>query len=209
MRTPAVLVPFKGEMFKSRLSPILNTEERRELAFLLLADLLRTLKRAGLGQNSYVISYDSEAERIASRFGSSFILERKAAGVNSAVRRGVRKLRSQERFMVLPSDLAMLTTTDLDTALAIAKAIPVVMAPSSSFNGTNLMLFPRRMTRSLSYDNNSFWNHLAGAARLGLATAVLTRRGLVFDVDTPADAAELAESGVGSGAARFLRGKSS
>ena len=205
MRAPAVLIPFKGAEFKSRLSPVLGKAQRREFAYLLLADLLRTLRKAGLTRQSYVISSDLGARETVDRFGVSFMLEPKARGVNSAVRFGMGRLKGRDRFMVLPSDLAMVSVADLRLALALGRELSLVIAPSSSFNGTNLLLFPRRMERSLSYDNDSFWNHVAAAAGLGLRTAILTRRGLVFDVDTPADARALAESKTSSGAARYLR----
>jgi len=205
MSAPAVLVPFKGAEFKSRLSPILDEEGRKEFAYLLLTDLLQKVREAGLHQQSHVVSPDLSAKGIAAKFGASFMLEPRARGVNSAVRFGMRMLKGRDRFMVLPSDLAMVTVADIRAALEIGRDLDLVIAPSSSFNGTNLLLFPRRMARLLSYDNNSFWNHLAAAARLGLSTAVLTKKGLVFDLDTPADARELAESKTRSRAARYLR----
>jgi 2-phospho-L-lactate guanylyltransferase len=205
LKTPALLVPFKGSGYKSRLTPILLADQRKEFAHLLLRDLLKTVEGAGLERHCYVISSDPEAKRATNSVGASFILETKAKGVDSAVRLGVRKLTGRERFMVIPSDLATLSRADLNYALELGHALPFVIAPSSSFNGTNLLLFPRRMVTSLSYDNNSFWNHLKGAARLGLPTAVLTRRGLLFDLDTPADAEELVNLRTNTAAARFLR----
>ena len=205
MRAPAVLVPFKGSRYKSRLAPILETERRKELAYLLLDDLLRTIQKAGLSRRCYVISSDSKARAFATRRGASFILERRASGVNGAVRMGVRRLKGEDRFLVLPSDLAMLSARDIEGALKAGCDAALVIAPSSSFNGTNLLLFPRRMASELSYDNNSFWNHLAAAARLRLRTAVLTSRGLVFDLDTPSDAREVADSRLNTSAAKLLR----
>lgn len=205
MKAPAIVVPFKGAGYKSRLSPIMDAKERRGLALLLLADLLKTIGRAGLGKQCYVVSSDPSARQAARTAEVSFISEPRARGVNSAVRLAARKLPRRERFMVVPSDLAMLSVPELRCALEEGNEFPLVIAPSSSFNGTNLLLFPRRMAASLSYDNNSFWNHLGAAARLRLRTAVITKKGFVFDLDTPAEADQLAASRTNSRAAKFLR----
>lgn len=205
MKTPALLVPFKGGRYKSRLSPILGPEARRQLAYLMLEEVLRSVRRAGLRRHCYVISSDPGAGARAGRAGVSFLRETMDSGVNGAVRLGTKRLRARSAFMVVPSDLALLSPSDVKHALSFWLRGSLVIAPSSSFNGTNLLLFPRRMASSLSYDDNSFWNHLAAAARLGLRTVVLTRKGLVFDVDTPSDAAELIRLRINTRAARFLR----
>jgi 2-phospho-L-lactate guanylyltransferase len=205
MKAPAVLVPFKGDRYKSRLSPVLGPGQRRKLAYLLLGGVLRNICEAGLRRRCYVISSDPEAGARARRAGVSFLRESKSSGVNEAVKLGMRRLKGREKFMVIPSDLVLLSPSDIKHALGFDRKASLVIAPSSSFNGTNLLLFSRRMRSQLSYDDNSFWNHLAAAARLGLRTVVLTRRGLVFDVDTPEDAEELVNLRINTAAARFLR----
>ncbi|MDG6901434.1 MAG: 2-phospho-L-lactate guanylyltransferase [Nitrososphaerota archaeon] len=205
MKAPAVLVPFKGGLYKSRLSPVLDAGQRREFAYLLLDGVLETVRKAVVGRRCYVVSSDPEAQETARRAGVQFLREQSRTGVNGAVRFAVRRLRAGESFVVIPSDLALLSPGDVRKALGFGRIAQLVIAPSSSFNGTNLLLFPRRMATALSYDDDSFWNHLAAGARLGLRTVVLTQKGLVFDVDTPADAEELARSRINTGAARFLR----
>jgi len=205
MKTPVILVPFKGERHKSRLSSVLGAEKRTKLAYLLLDGVLRSVAKAGLRSRCYVVSADPKAGTRAHRLGVQFVREPSASGVNGAVRLGVERLKGRETFVVIPSDLGLLSSSDIKRAIGFCREASVVIAPSSSFNGTNLLLFPKRMAPLLSYDDNSFWNHLAAAAKLGLRTVVLTQRGLVFDVDTPADAEELVRLRVNTAAARFLR----
>jgi 2-phospho-L-lactate guanylyltransferase len=204
MMTTAVLVPFKGDRYKSRLAPVLDAEQRKQFAYLLLESVLGAIAEAGLRRDSCVISPDPEAWARASRAGVSYLRERADAGVNAAVRRGMRRLANRDSFMVLPSDLALLTAPDIKHAMRMGRDASLVIAPSSSFNGTNLLMFPRRFGRFLSYDDNSFWNHLDAAAGLGLRTTVVTRKALVFDVDTPQDAAEFADLHANTRAGRFL-----
>jgi len=205
LRAPAVLVPFKGGGYKSRLSPILGPQERREVAYLLLNGVLRAVRNAGMEGRCHVVSSDPGARILARKAGSSFVQESRAAGVNAAVRFAMKRLGDAERVMVIPSDLPMLSPAELLRAEELGRAKSLVIAPSSSFGGTNLLLFSRHRAPALSYDNNSFWNHLAGAARLGLPTAVFTSRGVLFDLDTPADVANLLSLGINTRVARFLR----
>jgi len=166
---------------------------------------LRSVVKAGLGRRCYVISPDPAAGDRARRLGVRFLRESAASGVNGAVRVGMRHLKGADTFVVIPSDLPLLSPSDITWALGFVPSASVVVVPSSSFSGTNLLLFPRRMGPLLSYDDNSFWNHLAAAARLRLRTAVLTQRNLVCDIDTREDAEDLVRLHINTGAARFLR----
>ena len=58
-----------------------------------------------------------------------------------------------------------------------------MIAPSAEFNGTNLFAFGQEMIPRLSYDSNSFWNHVAMSAGAGERLAVLTGGGMMEDVD--------------------------
>jgi len=205
MKTPVILIPFKRARFKSRLSPVLDAQPRKKFAFLLLDVVLRTIRDAGLGEMCYVVSSDPQAKVHAKDAGASCLIEGQDSGVNGAIRFGVQSMKGCEAFMVIPSDLALLAASDIHHALKLWRKDTLVIAPSSSFNGTNLLIFPRRMTSQLSYDDDSFWNHLAAGARLGLRTVVLTQKGLVFDVDTPIDARELMRLRSNTAAAKFLR----
>ncbi|MDV3244395.1 MAG: 2-phospho-L-lactate guanylyltransferase [Nitrososphaerales archaeon] len=205
MNEPAIVIPFKGRGYKSRLSPVLDATRRRRLAYLLLEGVLEAVGRAGLSRRCFVISSDPEVRGLASVFGASFVAESRASGVNSAVRLAVRRAGKFERFVVLPSDLPFLSSSDVTVAVELGEQKELVISPSWSFNGTNLLLFSKRRTPALSYDDNSFWNHLASAARRGLSTAVLTRPGILFDLDSPADVEELLRLRPRTSAARFLR----
>jgi 2-phospho-L-lactate guanylyltransferase len=205
MKTPAILIPFKGGGYKSRLSPILSSDERRRVAYLLLKGTLRVVRRAGMQARCYVVSSDSAATSAARAEGASFVDEVRSTGVNGAVRLAVIGLPRFERFMVIPSDLPLLQPSDLQRAEELGWSVPLVISPSSSFSGTNLLLFSRRRAPALSFDNNSFWNHLASAASKRLRTAVFTSRGVLLDLDTPADVEELFGLGINTRMVRFLR----
>jgi len=203
---PVVLIPVKSAGIKSRLAPILSDSQRREFALLLLADVLGAFRTAGLLGRCRVVSSDAMALKVAAGLGVSGIREKRDRGVNAAVRFGVRNSGNPDEVLVVPSDIPLLRGSDIMELLTLRRAgMDVVLAPSQSFDGTNALLFSSSSLLPLSYDNNSFWNHLKGAAKLGLSTAVSSERSLMFDVDSPTDFKVLARSRSRGGAARFAR----
>jgi 2-phospho-L-lactate/phosphoenolpyruvate guanylyltransferase len=200
-----VIIPLKSRDKKSRLAGALSAGQRREFSKLMLADVLRVLRRAGL-KSALAVSSDKEMLAEAARLGARVVREPKDSGVNSAVLLAARRSGTSGDLLVLPSDLALLRGPDLARALSLrAAGVDIVIAPSRAFNGTNALLFSASLPIPLSYDSDSFWNHLRAASRLGLTVGVCTAGGLMFDVDTPADLLALSRSRLPRGSVRFAR----
>lgn len=153
----------------------------------------------------YVISSDVRALNLARRLGAQTIAESRDEGVNAAVRMGVRTLGRDHSFMVVPSDLPLLAPDEVKTALSLKRGFDAVISPSRSFDGTNLFAFSGRAAPVLSYDSDSFWNHVDGAARGGLSLAVYCGEGVLADVDTPEDLCSLSGAKRRVSSARFAK----
>jgi len=201
----AVLVPVKSSGAKSRLSPVLSRVERQELESLLLSGVLGAIREAGLLSATYVVSSDPEILQLATRTGASIVREARDEGVNAAVEAGVSALDSPPRVLVLPSDLPLLLASQVKHMVALGEMLQVVIAPSTSFNGTNALVFPPKVGLPLSYDNDSFWNHLRASARKGLSVGVVSKPGLTFDLDSPEDLRKLARARSENSAVAFAR----
>jgi 2-phospho-L-lactate guanylyltransferase len=200
----AVLVPFKAARAKSRLSAVLSPRQRRDFSELMLSGVLRTLERTGLSESSYVVSSDERGLSIAEERGANSLAEPVDRGVNAAVQWAMSMLPWAEGFMVVPSDLPLLTPTEVRNAVALNVAPGrIVISPSRAFDGTNLLLFTKPTPIRLRYDDDSFWNHIAEASRAGLRLCVYTARGFVFDVDSPDDLRDLARLRINSPQAKF------
>jgi 2-phospho-L-lactate guanylyltransferase len=195
----------KSSEAKSRLSSVLSPVERQELESLLLSGVLRALRGAGLLWATHVISSDSGVLRLATRSGAGTVREARDEGVNAAVEAGVGALAHPLRVLVLPSDLPFLSASDLRHILAFSEFLKVVIAPSASFNGTNALVFPPKAGLPLSYDNDSFWNHLRASGRKGLSVGIVSEPGLTFDLDSPEDLRKLARARVNTNAVAFAR----
>jgi len=190
-----VIIPVKSSRVKSRLSSVLSKEQRTEFSRSSLLDLLDVLRTTGLLRRSTVVSSDRRILKLASEKGTKVVEEEGDAGVNEAVRRGLAALEGDEDVLVLPSDLALLEPSELRRLLRLRSAeLDVVISPSAAFNGTNALLFSSASGFPLSYDDDSFWNHLASCGRLGLSVGVCCEKGLMFDIDTPDDLKTLARS---------------
>jgi 2-phospho-L-lactate guanylyltransferase len=190
---------------KSRLSSVLNGREREEFGMLLLEEVLGTLRRAKLVRACVVVSSDADVLRSAAKLGALGVREDTDSGVNEAVAKGMAAT-SADEFLVLPSDLPLLTPSDIGDLLALRGAgLDVVISPSAAFDGTNALLFGRRPGFPLSYDRDSFWNHLGSAGALGLSTGVCCKEGLMVDIDSPTDFRLLADSSSSRPPAKFAR----
>ena len=191
---------------KSRLAGLLGEERREEFAELMLGEVLGELRKVRLLPYSRVVSPDYGILHLAERAGATAIREDNAAGFDNAVRRGLRGVRGRPDLMILPADLPLLAASDLAHLLeARSEGSGVVIAPSRAFDGTNAMLFSLAAPVPLSYDDDSFWNHLSGAACRGLTARVCTSPGLTFDVDSPSDFKTLANSSSTRPSAEFAR----
>ncbi len=206
MKSMAIIIPVKSMKVKSRLSAVLTEAQRREFEDLLLSDLLGVLKRAGLIAQVGVVSSDSGILRLAEYEGAHGVPEPGDRGVNAAVLRGIKAAVGATKVTVLPSDLPLLTASQFRDLLALSSAgLDVAIAPSQGFDGTNALTFSPGSGPALSYDDNSFWNHLYDSARKGLSVGVCCERGLMLDMDSPADLEALARSGSRRPSAEFAR----
>jgi len=201
-----VLIPVKASGPKSRLSEVLSLKERLELGALLLGGVLKAVEQAGLIKVTHVVSSDKSILEFAMEHGAGAIPEPRDAGVDSAVIRGIRRAGFPDSVLVLPSDLPFIRGMEIRRLLALKSAgFDMVLVPSSAFDGTNALLFRPTSGLTLSYDDNSFWNHLKGGARKGLSIGVSSERGLMFDIDSPDDFRFLAHSRAEAGPVVFAR----
>lgn len=184
----AVVIPVKGDNPKGRLSSLLGLKQRRQLQVAMLEDTLQTLIRARMIGQTFVVSSDANVLEFAKRFGAGAVPEPRDAGVNAAVGRGLEESGSYDRQLVIPADLPLLSVEDLKAAPMLAReGAQVVISPSETFDGTNMLLVTRGLGLALHYDDDSFRKHFAGATARGLRVAVYYSRGVGFDVDRPSD----------------------
>lgn len=174
----------------------------------MLKDVMETLRGSGLLKQTYVVSSDEEILQYTTELGAGPIAEVSEDGVNAAVELGMRETPSADGWLVLPSDIPFLTKQDLSRVLEFSEAgMKIVISPSREFDGTNLLLFERGSQLKLSYDRDSFSNHLAAAARSGYSVAVYCSQTVTLDLDSIEDVWLAIEFGVRNATTNFLESK--
>ena len=215
------VVPFKGRDGKRRLSPLLEPDERAELARAMLRDVLAALAGSPLVDHVAVVSPEDDRASTAELSGAGWLVESgpdgatvEPGGLNGALRaaQAAATAAGAARLLVLPADLPLLTADDVAAVLAAAPARDggrsagrIVVAPDGSSAGTNALLLEPPTALAPSFGTDSFQAHLARAAELGLPYAIVRRPALLLDVDTPEDVARLLTLAPEGRAAAVLR----
>jgi 2-phospho-L-lactate/phosphoenolpyruvate guanylyltransferase len=212
IKTFAIIPVKKFENSKTRLSTLLNIDERVQLSALMLDDTLSALAGAKSLHQVVVVSCDRRAEEIAARHGAKFLHEEKESGVNSAVELADRHCTDQgaDATVVIPQDLPLLDAFDVDAVCGMAQnenGSCIVICPSLRYDGTNLLLRKPPSAIKTYYDNDSYESHVKAASKLGITVKLYFSKKLMTDIDTPEDARQLAKEAGSGKTIEFIRFK--
>jgi len=203
-----ILVPIKNlSSAKQRLSPILNPEERFALAQAMCEDVLQALADWPNRPPVAVVTSDLFARALATRFNFDVIADHENGGETSAIAMAtaVCRDRGARSTLVIPADIPLIESADLQKIAAAAPAHGAVLVTDAARRGTNAAwrapadLFP------LHFGNDSFLPHLASAKATGLPCVVLDLPSLARDVDRPEDLHEVAAASGNRRAQRLVR----
>jgi 2-phospho-L-lactate guanylyltransferase len=192
-RPTVVVVPIKSfALGKQRLSGILDREHRSRLGAALAGHVLDRVASAGL--TPLVVSADAEVEAWAGAHHHR-VVEDPGSGLDGAATAGIEAaLDLEASWIVLHSDLPLLEPEDLlalDRPLGEGRA---VIAPSSD-GGTSAV--GEHGDLAFTFGPGSFRRHLARLED----PCVVTRPGLLLDLDSPTDLF----AAVATGRGRWLR----
>src|SRR5918998_646452 len=213
MKTFAIIPVKRFENAKTRLSSILDRDDRIRLSLLMLEDTLQILSAVHRLSQVITVSADKCIEEIAAKYGAKFILEEKERGVNSAVALAnsyCTKKKSADATMIIPHDLPLLDSTDISKACELAEneSRCIVICPSIRYDGTNMLLRKPPSIISTFYDADSYNMHVKAAIQLGIPVKRLFSKSLMHDIDTPEDALELIkEETVNASSLEFIKSK--
>ena len=175
---------------KSRLSGVLSPEERNDLNRRLLTHTLETLSAIPDIEQILVISRDQAALSLAREHGARTVLENGAPELNVALARAtiVVKNYATHGLLIVPADLPLISSEDVNAMLEIAVDPPVVvLAPDHRRQGTNaLLVYPVGL---IEYDfgPGSFQRHCERALQAGARLEILELPSLALDMDMPED----------------------
>jgi 2-phospho-L-lactate guanylyltransferase len=172
-----VLVPYRVDEPKTRLAPMLDTQERRELSRLMLMDVLTAIREAG---------YEPTVLSTASLAVREVIIDERplTAAVNEYLEPSTAVVMA-DLALATPESLSQLLETDSD----------VVLAPGRG-GGTNALVSRHPQFR-VDYHGASYRDHMAVCDEIGADTRMIDSYRLSTDIDETDDLVELLLHGNG------------
>ena len=183
-RSEVVLIPVKSfRHAKRRLGHTLSDDERVQLVRSMAEHVVTACAPLPVA----VVCDDDEVAQWASGLGA-IVMSEPGQGLNRAVGAGVRRLAEDGVQWVTVAH------GDLPRARGLGELGPfpgIVLVPDRRDDGTNVLRLPASCDFRFAYGAGSFRAHRAEATRLGLPVRILRVPDLAYDVDWPADVAEL------------------
>jgi 2-phospho-L-lactate guanylyltransferase len=201
------LLPVKAPAnAKQRLSGLLTPDQRERLARLMYEDVLEKLCSARGLDRVVVVTSDETAAHHARRAGALVFEEQEQRGHSHSADAAARRAMSLGALTVLlaPIDVPLVTSAEIEELAAKARH-GVVIVPSSDGTGTNALLRTPPDIIESRFGPGSFEAHCSQARARGVPAEVARPAGLMFDIDTPEDVAELLVRAPDCRAARFLQ----
>jgi 2-phospho-L-lactate guanylyltransferase len=190
--TWAVIVARVGTRAKSRLAGVLDTHDRRRLALTMLSDVLDVcVSSAPPLDGTVAVVDDAEARWLTEHAGAVAVDDPGLGDMNAAVAAGIRAAseRGATTVIVLPGDVPLISSYDLDSLIDAAGRSPrtVVIGASRDGLGTNALLLRPPAVIAPAFGPPSVGRHVRAGRSSGAETRVVFDLGLALDVDTPAD----------------------
>ena len=191
MSKTAIIIPIKKyDKSKTRLSPFLDSGERKELTECLIIDLLEKLLEL---ENSQTIIVTGERINCLDKFNDIVIInEINVNGVNNAIELADEFIERNgfDKSIIIPIDLPLLSTEDIEDIIKFSGKFEngICIVPSRRYDGTNVLLRKHNLIIDTFYDNNSFYNHIKKTVEKKKAVKVFNYENLMIDLDTIEDA---------------------
>lgn len=185
-----VIVPFKLNGAKSRLSPVLSSEERSLFALAMLQDVLKAVSGAGLTTILAKPGFDK------SDLDGNFNILTCDLELNNAINASIEHRQNEgwpEDVLIVMADLALLTFVDVRGIQQVEGE--VIFSPGRG-GGTNMILIRNPLFRA-QYLGLSFLKHMDFARTMGLDAQVYASYYAACDIDEPSDLAEILIHGKG------------
>ena len=191
-----ILVPVKKlSGAKQRLAALLDQATRTEPAQAMLLDVAETLASWPDRPQVALVTSDPFARDLAQRFGFELIPDSTNRGETGAIEMAtaVCQSRGVDFTLVIPGDIPLVHTSELEQILEAAPDQGSVLCPAGDGRGTNAVFRRPAGLFPLRFGNDSFKPHLAASRATRKPLVVLSLPGIALDVDNPSDLRRLSE----------------
>jgi 2-phospho-L-lactate guanylyltransferase len=209
----AALLPVKGfRNAKQRLSPLLTSAAREQLAETMFRDVLGQVRIARGLVATFVVTGDEKVAAIAAAAGAEVIGETEENGETAAVDFARLELKRAgcEAVLIIPGDMPLVRAADIEQVLAQvpegATAPFALLVPSHDRLGTNALLLAPPDVIKLRFGYDSFTFHMSQVIAQGLPSRYIENERIALDMDEPMDLARLLSCEIDDGkSARLAR----
>jgi 2-phospho-L-lactate guanylyltransferase len=179
-----VIIPVKPfTEAKQRLASVLSGEQRAELAEKLFRHAFTTVLRAIGARAVIIVTRSRDVIDFAAAQGAVGLAETGHPDLNTALWQAAEFASGASKLLILASDLPLLCEEDF-VAMAVEHC---AIAPDRHGAGTNALTWPANPSLGFHFGTDSFERHRAAAISAGFVPRIVTRAGLGYDVDLPAD----------------------
>ena len=201
------LLPVKSlHNAKKRLTGFLSADQREKLARILYRQTLGALRQAEGIDRVIVVTNDSGVAEHARSSGILVFEENEqvshSVSADAACLRAIKL--GATTVLLVPIDVPLVTPADF-SRLAAAARPGVVLVPSADGTGTNAMARTPPDVIESRFGPGSCRAHLDQARLKNVPADILRLPGLMFDIDTPKDVAELLATSHAGDVTAFLR----
>jgi 2-phospho-L-lactate guanylyltransferase len=177
---------------KSRLSGILNPEQRRILTLFMLEDVLAAIRSSALVERILVVTPDVQVIRFAQGLSVESI-ESSFGDLNRDLEFALEscKVNQLGSALIVLADLPTLSVSDLRNIIETCLGNPSGVISPSGDGGTNvLLLHPCDLIRP-NFGLGSFERHMEELRSKGSEVSVYRSEGTLLDIDSPKDVYKL------------------
>src|SRR5579864_2605772 len=189
-----ILVPVKNLCnAKQRLSSMLDSSARTELAQAMLADVLHAIADFDADDVALVTS-DPFAMKLAAHHGFEIIRDDSNVSETDAIAMATELCASRgvQSTLVVPGDIPLIEAEDIRAIYESAPPNGSVLVPSIDKRGSNAVLRRPAALFPLRFGSDSFMPHLVAAIATNTSCVVLSLPRIGLDIDTPEDLRQLA-----------------
>ena len=175
---------------KTRLSGVLNPEQRQQLAEMMFRHVLQAVREVPQVIGTLVISRDTKALAIAREYNARTVQESGAPELNAALTRATQVVAGWrgDAVLVLPADLPLVTAEDISSVVALGNdPFSVVIATDQEQDGTNALLIRPPGLIHYAFGPGSFHRHVQLSREAAVEPKVYRSDRLALDIDLPVD----------------------
>ncbi len=182
------VIPYKKAGAKSRLSPVLNQQEREEFVELMLNQVIDSLQEAGIEKIDILSpsTYGLENMRKA-----RVLLDKN--DLNEALNRYLKE--AEEPVLIVMADLPLLSPNHIKGINSTKEDVCIVPGKGG---GTNVLFIRNPSSYRVRYYGSSFLTHCSIAAKAGQNVEIYDSFLAGTDIDEPEDLVELLIHGSGA-----------